>query len=221
MKDYKDKLGVKSDPAVLRIPDDPKITMGTKVKDLPDDMKHNVNPEHQDKTLGEMMGIDPKHINGDFADAKVHDFLDTQKGAGYNPDKNSVAVQEGKGENEYYHELGHAHQNENGGYTSQNTDKYLLEYHNVLEHENKINPNLRDNYRTDEVIGQNPWKKKWDDVVSHVDQMPDGEMKTNNKTMLDRIDEMVKTDPRYRPNSDAIRNNLAAEYFFNGGSKRT
>ncbi|MGH9059161.1 MAG: RHS repeat domain-containing protein, partial [Acidimicrobiales bacterium] len=60
MKDYKDKLGVKSDPSVLRIPDDPKITMGTKVKDLPDDMKHNVNPEHEDKTLGEMMGIDPQ-----------------------------------------------------------------------------------------------------------------------------------------------------------------
>ncbi|WP_143132651.1 RHS repeat-associated core domain-containing protein [Amycolatopsis rubida] len=215
-----EKVPLKDRPPVLRIPDDPTFTASTKVSELPDYLKHNLRPGDNDKTLGEMLGQKRSDIIGpdgkptEFGrEAKASDLVDQQGGAGYNPRDNAICMDPRKSDNEIAHELGHAQQNQHGGYTKNNTNGSLLEYHNVLKNENLVNDGLRDNYTLKPGTKPKPGET-YENMVDEINHMPNKEVRERNQAMLKEIDEMLK-EPRYQGKADQIRENLMLEYFTN------
>ncbi|WP_409182080.1 RHS repeat-associated core domain-containing protein [Amycolatopsis sp. VS8301801F10] len=216
---FKDrKPPLQDPPAVLRVPDDPRFKMSTKVSELPDYLKHNLREGDNDKTLAEMLGYQKKDFVDEHGrptpdDAKAGDFVHREGGAGYNPRDNAIVMDPRKGDNEIAHELGHALQKENGGHTRNNTNGSLLEYHNVLKNENLVNEGLRDNYMLKPGTKPKPGET-YDSMVDEINRMPNAEVRKHNLDMLKEIDEMLK-EPRYAGKADKIRENLVLEYFNN------
>ncbi|QRP48665.1 RHS repeat-associated core domain-containing protein [Amycolatopsis sp. FDAARGOS 1241] len=220
---YKNELGINGPQKTLNIPDDPRITLNTKIEDLPPGVAHGFGPEDGGKTVGEFMGYKPEQladVNPDtgkpFGDSTGHDILGLQGGGGYNHHSGTINIKAGEGDKTLYHEMGHIKQDQLG-YNQGNTQKSVIEYHNVLHHENNFDLNKppRTDYTLGDVVGKANKNRTWDQMLDHVNNLPDDHpKKTQTQNALDDIENVLNNDPRYANNANKIKTNLASEYFW-------
>jgi len=213
--DYKQQLGIDGPVKTLNVPDDPKIKLNTPVSELPPGVANNLGPGDQNKLVGELMGYKKDDILGDpeFGNFKAHDALDMQGGGGYNHDSGVINIQSGANDKTLFHEMGHVKQNENG-FNHANTNQSVLEYHNVLLNENKMDGPLRDNYMHGDIPGSQKGKNSWDDLQNNINNLPDSDpKKAGTQNALNQIDDVLRQDPRYAGKADVIKQNLVDEFF--------
>ena len=213
--DFKQQLGIDGPIKTLNVPDDPNIKLNTPVSELPPGVANGLTPDDQGKLVGELMGFKKDDILGepDFGNFKAHEALDMQGGGGYNHQSGVINLQANADDKTLFHEMGHVKQHENG-FTQENTNQSILEYHNVLLNENKLEGPLRDNYMHGGVPGGQQGKQSWDEVLNSVNNLPEGDpRKANNQAALNQINDVLSQDPRYQGKADIIKQNLADEYF--------
>ncbi|MEA5366491.1 RHS repeat-associated core domain-containing protein [Amycolatopsis sp., V23-08] len=214
---YKNELGIDGPQKTLKIPDDPNVKLNTKIEDLPPGVAHGFGPADHGKTVGHYMGYDENAVAGEFGHNKAHDALDLQGGGGYNHQSGTINLGAGQPDKTLYHEMGHIKQDQLG-YNGSNTNQSVIEYHNVLHHENKFNLNdpPRTSYTLDDIPGKaNKTKHSWEDFQNDVNNLPaDHPKKTQTQNAVQDIENVLNTDPRYAGLSDQIKKNLANEYFW-------
>ncbi|MFB9928800.1 RHS repeat-associated core domain-containing protein [Amycolatopsis halotolerans] len=210
--DYRNRLGIESDPRFLRIPDDPKVTMGTYLRDLPPEYRAGLD---ENRMIGEFFGDTPDILrspNGRFTDAgetPASMMMEHMGGGSYRRDGNIIALGENVPERTIFHEMGHIRQNENGFHAG-NTNGTVLEYHNVLHNENRFGGPPRTEYNLQNITRN---AHSYDEMVEHIGNLPP-DRQGASPSALREIDDFLAHDPRYRNGeADIVRQNMADEYF--------
>ncbi|MDW6002504.1 eCIS core domain-containing protein [Vibrio mangrovi] len=162
------------DPAVVRaacqrlgLPDSghkivevpPGVMANTKFKNYPPGHVIGLSAEEQDESLTSIQVGAGKE--SEYVDATAELLLSLLGGAAYNHHLGAVIITTGmvNYERNLLHELGHHKQNTMSGFNGDNTTTLLLEYHNVLMHENLHPGAKRVSYGMDRTQG---WLTKWE-----------------------------------------------------------
>lgn len=218
---YREEIGLRpdNDVKILKLPDNAKLN--TRLGDLPEGSTHKLRPGEEDQLVGETMGMPRNELLDDpeFGGYGANQYLkDLQGGGGYAHTNNLVAVKHDASDAEIFHELGHSKQNENGFNAGGggNTNRIVLEYHNILHNESKWGGGtgpVRTHYEIDQVPGGER-NRTWADVENHVANRPAGDpLKMQTDNAMKEIDQVLRENPRFQPHADEIRNNMADEYF--------
>ncbi|RKT53755.1 hypothetical protein [Saccharothrix australiensis] len=231
INDIANQLGLQSNPAVVVIPADPSIKYNSPVSALPEGSTVGLTPEQQNMTLGQLMGVDPELMaDPDFANSPAYWEAEQQGGAAYSAPDNLLIADSNHADNKtLFHELGHARQNEHD-INNQNTQRLLVEYHNVLLNENahnQLNQNpTRLDYMPDQGVAPpiswdqfqnylqgNETRIDPNDPRSAVVQLPP-ELRQQSQAVLQQIDQLTGPGGPYEAQGPAIRNNLLREFFY-------
>jgi hypothetical protein len=200
--DYRNRLGLNTEPRILRVPHDSGLTVNDPVSRIPAANRHGFSDEELNQPIGQAIGMQPHQLDG----SNVQDHLDRAGGGGYNHNTGVTTLDDRTDDNTLYHELGHQRQNQDG-FNDSNTNRMALEYHNVIHHENTgpaANPNQP---RIDYGLGRGPLYPRpgetWDAMRNHPSNTP----QTNQ--VLDQIAQTTNG----MPDGPLIRQNLTTQYF--------
>lgn len=205
VESQKELLGIPAETQarVLEIPKGVKLPV--MVGDL--DAKYKLNVDDLNGLcLGEVMfpgKYDEYKTDADWLAEPAQMHMSLFGGAAYNDEFHLVIMSEGKGPRDLLHELGHFKQ-DLGGFTSKNANVTILEFHNVLLHENLFdNENLRLKYTMDALPG---FGKTWEDLNADV------QASERDQQLLHEIEAVLETE-KYAPHAETIKKNLVFEYF--------
>lgn len=223
--DIRNQLNLQNDVGTVIVPTDGPYTLNSPVNSLPPENRHGLTPQQQNMTLGELMGYPPEALSDpEFTNNPAAMFLDMQGGGAYNAQNNMLVLDDQHTDNStLFHEFGHAAQNE-AGINNDNTQRLLVEYHNVLINENAhhaangndprlgyvpqqgVNPPVNWNQLPDYLAG-NPVVINGQTVT-----LPEG-LRQQSQAVYQQIDQLTGPGGPYAGNGDAIRNNLLREFF--------
>jgi Domain of unknown function (DUF4157) len=206
VQDHLALLGVTRPVRIIAVPKSKKVgaktvayKLGDAISTYPRAYAYGLSGAELSKSLGDLVGAPPAK-NNESAFAYVGEFF---AGAGYESAHDLVVVNADRNSSRaMLHELGHFKQDLTGA-TEANTHVYVLEYHNVLLHENLDDEELRTSYGT---VPLNPSRKTWNDLRADVAQWP------ATLSLLDDIEAALKT-AKYKAIADVIKANLVAEFF--------
>ena len=171
-----------------------KTKLGTPFKYYPHDNLLGV--EDREASLASLLGLADKEKQ------PAYKFLmDEFQGGGYDPGAKLIAVTSADSRT-LLHEMGHYVQDK-AGFDERNAYVMILEYHNVLLHENLHEGELRTHYGSP---ARGTQSKSWSELVADAGDLPAA------VKMLSEIDEALKA-PKYAHVAAAVKNNLVAEYF--------
>ncbi|MEU5694825.1 hypothetical protein [Actinosynnema sp. NPDC020468] len=206
-------------------PDGRPYRLDSPVSDLPPANRHGLTPGQEGMTIGELMGVPPEVMRDDpeFAQSPARDTLDQNGGGGYGSANRVLMLDDRHNDNAtLFHELGHARQHEEG-FTGQNSQVTLLEFHNVLTNENAFHGANGNNPRLDyvPVQGERP-ATTWDGLRTWLegDGRPvngirplDEAHRQQSLALYSQIEQLTGPGGRYAADGDRIRENLIKELF--------
>lgn len=212
---------------IVEVPNNPKITLDTKFQDYPKGNTYNITSIASQSLLDVNYGSGASAMRQDpnskeFLASKAYDIVDLSGGGGYMHTVNMAMYNEGISnvERAILHEMGHAKQNEEKGANFATTNRIILEYHNVLLHENMFvflkegqGQQFRKKY-LDAKPSSKSKKKTWDNLIKHAtdESNPHAAQNTN---LLDDILDILDESPSYEAISSEVKQNLVTEYFNN------
>lgn len=206
VQDHLALLGVTRPVRIIAVPKSRKsggktvsYKLGDAISTYPAGYTYGLSSTELAKSLGELVGAPPAN-DKQSAFAYVGEFF---AGAGYESAHDLVVVNADQNSSRaMLHELGHFKQDLTGA-NETNTHVYVLEYHNVLLHENLDEDELRTSYGS---VPENRSGKNWKDLRDDVAQWP------ATLSLLDEIEGVLRT-PKYAAIADAVKANLVAEFF--------
>lgn len=185
VNDFKEKLAISGQCPIIEINNTDEVS--SKVSDLPENRKHEIPSTLEEDTL-EIIMISNSGVYE--ADTKAFDILDLSGGAAYSDLKNVTLISDKTSPEFLLHEMGHFKQNnegQEGGLNARNSTIIILEYHNVIFHENLNRKYIRLCYNRDKALKKST--KTWTDLVQ------DFRLKSNDSLLLTAIDTKLLEPP--------------------------
>ncbi|MFB9428360.1 hypothetical protein [Streptoalloteichus tenebrarius] len=216
--DYRQRMGI--DPnrqvPILRIPPtipDPNNPGGTMVPRMSTPV-NQLPPEHRvgiadtdTRPIGEVLGLpmdDPETANSSV----YQQATEGVGGGAYLPQSEVLFLAEGQPPQTLFHEMGHIRQHQDG-HTNANTEITVLEYHNVLNNENRLDPdNPRERYTVQDSMVRRFANVPWETVEQHVNNLPP-ERREHTAQLLNEIRQQTEG---MGEQGERIRRNFIAEY---------
>ena len=211
VEEYKELHQIEGDVKVVEVPNDRAITLATTFGTYPADNIYGLEGGDINKSVFSTnwtpeQQADIRRDDPGFLNEKAYDIMDMLGGGGYNHIHDMVILREGFQPRDLKHEMGHMKQAEKG-FTGGNTQIIILEYHNILKHENvalEEGEEIRTFYNESNTRPVS--NKTWEELKEAVGE--DGP--TTNA--LRQIEAMLNM-PRYRGKKAEIKQNLISEYF--------
>jgi len=211
VEEYKELHQIEGDVKVVEVPNDTAITLATTFGTYPADNIYGLEGGDLNKSVFSTnwtpeQQADIRRDDPDFLREKAYSIMDMLGGGGYNHIHNMVILRGGFGPRDLKHEMGHMKQAEKG-FTGGNTQLVILEYHNILKHENVQlgeGEEIRTSYNESKIRPVS--NKTWGELKEAVaDEGP-------TANALRQIEAMLNM-PRYREEKAEIKQNLISEYF--------
>lgn len=186
------------------------VKWGDKLDTYPDNHLYNIPADFKAKNLAEILGAgDPKKP------ARAH-LAEAYHGGGYEENGRLVLVSNNDPRT-LLHEIGHYRQDLDYGSTESTVTTIILEYHNVVLHENRAREGggIADNdyIRTRYGNTAGPSGKTWDDLLADAQSCG----KPRDLVALSEIESGLG-DARHAPLAATIKQNLVDEYFERKGT---
>ena len=211
VEEYKELHQIEGDVKVVEVPNDRAITLATTFGTYPADNIYGLEGGDINKSVFSTnwtpeQQADIRRDDPGFLNEKAYDIMDMLGGGGYNHIHDMVILREGFQPRDLKHEMGHMKQAEKG-FTGGNTQIIILEYHNILKHENvalEEGEEIRTFYNESNTRPVS--NKTWEELKEAVGE--DGP----TANALRQIEAMLNM-PRYRGKKAEIKQNLISEYF--------
>lgn len=205
----KSKLGVTDAIKIVLVPNDAKIKVKTQFKDFPSPERYifNLSGPDLNDSVATINFASGTVLDEDTLNSKAYDILDVLGGGGYDQIHDMIVLyinpSDRTPDRTLLHEMGHWKQNRDG-YNNANTTSLILDYHNILAHENLYGPPIRKCYTEGKTKA--PTKKTWDDFVKSAAKPKDAEV-------IGLILRILDGDSKYSAIKDEIKTNLIKETF--------
>ncbi|MCA6573606.1 MAG: DUF4157 domain-containing protein [Pseudanabaena sp. M57BS1SP1A06MG] len=207
---------------VVEVPKDKSVKIDTKFGNYPAGTTYGTDAIN-DKSLLDLNYAESadeiRQEGGEFMDSTAYDIVDGSGGGGYMHSMNMAMYNEGtpNAERAILHEMGHAKQNEQMGANISSASQIILEYHNVLLHENIYTylrggegQELRLKYMNEISNGRHKPMRTWDKFLEDAKKPTNLKAAKNTELLNDIIE--VLSGPPYEDKAEQIKINLVNEY---------